>query len=100
MGNRVTFKIKDQDFHLMTKSSIYSKTFLLYNYGKIIDLEHCLGQKINVVYITNIHIGLRKFWILDLENVIYTFAYNFANEPEARFYNIIMYLYNKNRGHS
>ena len=37
--------------------------------------------------------------ILDLENVICIFAFNFANvwmEPEVQFYNIFMYLYNKN----
>ena len=36
--------------------------------------------------------------ILNLENVIYIFAYNFANvgmKPEVRFYNIFMHLYNK-----
>ena len=36
---------------------------------------------------------------MDLENVIYIFAYDFANlvmKPEVQFYNIFMYLYNKN----
>ena len=36
---------------------------------------------------------------MDLENVIYIFAYHFANvgmKPEVPFYNIFMYLYNKN----
>ena len=36
---------------------------------------------------------------MDLEKVIYVFAYRFANvgmKPEVPFYNIIMYLYNKN----
>ena len=32
---RVTFIVRDQEFRLMIKSSIYSKTFLLYNYAKI-----------------------------------------------------------------
>ena len=32
---RVTFNIKDQEFHKIALSSIYSKTFLLYNYAKI-----------------------------------------------------------------
>ena len=36
---------------------------------------------------------------MDLENIIYIFAYNFANvgmKPEVPYYNIFMYLYNKN----
>ena len=36
---------------------------------------------------------------MDLENVIYIFASNFAYfgmKPDERFYNIFMYLYNKN----
>ena len=32
---RVTFNIKDHEFHKITLSSIYSKTFLLYKYVKI-----------------------------------------------------------------
>ena len=85
-------------------------------------MEHCLGQKINVKVIKTAHrgstflkklvsqeilanIGLRKKIcfkiprILDLENVIYIFAYHFAKvgmKPEVPFYNIFMYLYNKN----
>ena len=35
INNRVTFNIKDQKFHKIALSSIYSKTFLLYNYVKI-----------------------------------------------------------------
>ena len=38
VNSRVTFKIKDQEFHQTTKSSIYSKTFLLYNYAKIMQI--------------------------------------------------------------
>ena len=37
--------------------------------------------------------------ILDLQKFIYIFAYDFANvemKPEVLFYNIFMYLYNKN----
>ena len=32
---RVTFNLNDQEFHKIALSSIYSKTFLLYNYAKI-----------------------------------------------------------------
>ena len=86
-----------------------------------INLEHCKGQKFNVIVINTVHrrsnflktlvsleifasIGLRHICfkiprIFNLKNVISIFTKNLVNvamRMDEAFYNLFMYLYNKN----